>query len=135
MLLHLYILALTLLSTTLTFSYPLNSTNWPKWHLDPRQAPNPSYPNDPFSQTASYNLTAFLLPIKKNIASQLVGGRQLLDVVGLSNTTLQPDEHPLVFVTGLLFDIRQGPLNIQQLLVSVVSLRKTQDCAITNLAP
>lgn len=81
-----------------------------------RQAPNPSYPSDPLSQTASYNLTAFLLPIQKSVAEDLSRGRRLLEPQGLPDGFLQPDEHPLVYVTGLLGDIRQGPLHIEEIL-------------------
>lgn len=86
--------------------------------LSPRQAPNPSYVHHPFSQTASYNLTAFMLPIKKNVASHLSGGRKLLTPQGIPEGMLKSDEHPVLYVTGLLYDIRQGPLQIQQLQVS-----------------
>ena len=83
-----------------------------------RQAPNPSYQHDPFSQTASYNLTAFMLPMKKTVVSHLSGGRKLLMPQGIPQGMLKSDEHPVLYVTGLLYDIRQGPLQIQQLQVS-----------------
>ncbi|CAO1621719.1 unnamed protein product [Sympodiomycopsis kandeliae] len=83
--------------------------------LAQRQAPNPSFYHDPFSQTASYNLTVFVLKIDKGSAQKLARGRKLLPVQGLPAGYLGEDEHPIIFLTGLLYDIRQIILNIKQL--------------------
>lgn len=85
--------------------------------LDSRQAPNTGYNGDPISQTASLNQTSFVVPIKKTMASQIVGNRKLLPVKGLPNGYLKSDEHPLVISVGKLYDIRQIVVQIQQLQV------------------
>lgn len=83
-----------------------------------RQAANPGFANDPLSQTASLNLTSFVLPIKKTMAQQMVGSdRKLLPVKGLPQGYLADDEHPLVVSVGKLNDIRQIIVQIQQLQV------------------
>ncbi|CAD6924314.1 unnamed protein product [Tilletia controversa] len=61
------------------------------------------YPND---QTASMNLTAWLVPVTKTEASKLAGGRTLLRPSGLpSGYSLGEDQHPVLFLTGLYTDI------------------------------
>ncbi|CAO1621727.1 unnamed protein product [Sympodiomycopsis kandeliae] len=80
-----------------------------------RQVGNPSYANDPLSQTASLNFTSFVLPIKKTEAQKLVGNRNLLTPQGLPMGYLKEDEHPYVVTFGQLYDIRQAVLQIKEL--------------------
>lgn len=91
--------------------------------LEARQAPNTWYSKDPLGQTASYNFTAFVLPLKKSMAAKLVGGSEG-DLLPLKGAALEgvvgEGEHPLVCMSGLLFDIRQAVLSIERLQVSAL---------------
>lgn len=110
------LLLLTILSLALTTS--LVSSNPVR-----RQAPNPTYQNDPFNQTASYNLTTFVFKVDKQSVYKMIGDHKLLTPKGLPDGWVGPDEHPVVLMTGLLYDIRQAILNIKQLLVSLPMLQ------------
>lgn len=95
---------------------PANGAN-----VSARQAPNPDYDKDPINQTASYNVTSFLLPIKKDTAAGMVDGLDLLDIPrgALPDGYLKEDEHVLLCMSGLLYDIKQLVVEIQQLQVSI----------------
>ncbi|PWN31135.1 hypothetical protein BDZ90DRAFT_230128 [Jaminaea rosea] len=82
-----------------------------------RQAPNTIYPSDPVGQTASWNLTAFALPIKKSLAQSMANGHKLLPVRGLPAGYLKEDEHPLILYGGLQHDIRQVGVTIPNLVI------------------
>lgn len=103
----------------------------PQSQLQSRQAPNTWYSKDPLGQTASYNFTAFVLPLKKEVAAGLVGGteRDLLPLpvkeLGLEGVVGE-GEHALVCMSGLLFDIRQAVLSIERLQVSIREHRVQQ---------
>lgn len=101
--------------STLALSLPLvNSLPT----LEPRQAPNTIYAEDPLSQTASLNATFFVVPIPKSEALKMTKGRKLLPPRGLPQGFLKDDEHPYVLTVGLFHDIRQATLEIPNLSVS-----------------
>lgn len=91
----------------------------PRTPFASRQAPNTIYPSDPLGQTASWNLTAFALPIKKSLAQSMANGHKLLPVRGLPAGYLKEDEHPLILYGGLQHDIRQVGVTIPNLVVSI----------------
>lgn len=102
-------LAFALLATTLCAASPAR--------LVQRQAPNTGFAGDPLSQTASLNMTSFVIPLKKDAVQKMVGHRALLPVKGLPQGYLKDDEHPLVLSVGKLNDIRQIIVQIQELQV------------------
>lgn len=93
-----------------------------------RQAPNLLYPGDPVGQTASWNLTAFVLPISKSLAQSMSGGHKLLPPRGLPAGYIGADQHPLILYGGLEHDIRQLDVTIPNLVVSKGGSRVLPRC-------
>ncbi|PWZ02180.1 hypothetical protein BCV70DRAFT_58595 [Testicularia cyperi] len=94
-----------------------------------RQAPNQLYVSDPASQTGSFNMTAWVLPIPIATAQSLIGTTSygLISNHGLDSSVIPSGYHPLLVVPGYFFDIRQKelgllPLQVEQLSVVEVFL-------------
>lgn len=96
--------------------------------LEARQAPNQVAINDPTDQTASFNLTAFVLPIPLKEAYSLASPYDLILDHGLPTSVVPEGQFPLLIVGGYFFDIRQRllaglvPLQVPQLSSMLVYL-------------
>ncbi|CAD6979644.1 unnamed protein product, partial [Tilletia controversa] len=106
--------ALLLLSLLATSAIPLGSQHN---HLVSRQAPNTvsyMYPNN---QTASYNVTAWLVPITVAQAASMAGGKSLIRPTGLpGGFSITTGQHLMLIVGGYFHDIRQlNLLTVQEL--------------------
>ncbi|CAD6886115.1 unnamed protein product [Tilletia caries] len=106
--------ALLLLSLLATGAIPLGSQNK---HMVPRQAPNTVSSMYPSNQTASYNLTAWLVPITNAQATSMAGGKSLIHPTGLPGSfSITTGQHLMLIVNGYFFDIRQlNLLTVQEL--------------------
>ncbi|CAD6947746.1 unnamed protein product [Tilletia caries] len=82
-----------------------------------RQAPNTVSSMYPSNQTASYNLTAWLVPITNAQATSMAGGKSLIHPTGLPGSfSITTGQHLMLIVNGYFFDIRQlNLLTVQEL--------------------
>lgn len=63
-----------------------------------------------------------LLPVKKEVAQKLAGGRELLTPTGLPDGYLKDDEHLLVVTSAYMSDIRMLDLRVDRLLSTSVQV-------------
>lgn len=90
-----------------------------------RQAPNTIYPGNESQMTASNNMTAFLLPISKEVLGKLGGSKySYLKPEGFPEGFIGEDEHLLHVVFGYQYDIRMLGLRVDQLTVSILRRRR-----------
>lgn len=75
--------------------------------------------------TASNNMTAFLLPISKEVLGKLGGSKySYLKPEGFPEGFIGEDEHLLHVVFGYQYDIRMLGLRVDQLTVSILRRRR-----------
>ncbi|KAE8226268.1 hypothetical protein CF319_g1102 [Tilletia indica] len=106
--------ALLLLSLLATGAIP---TGFQYQRIAARQAPNTVSSMYPNNQTASYNVTAWLVPITLAQAASMAGGKSLIRPTGLPGSfSITTSQHLMLIVGGYFYDIRQlNLLTVEQL--------------------
>lgn len=111
---RLYLAAMVLICASFVWAVPAT--------LETRQAPNQVAINDPTDQTASLNVTMFILPIPLSEASSIASPYKLLPNHGLPTSVIPDGYFPIQVRANYFYDIRQKALGIPLQVPQLTSL-------------